>query len=94
MTCSKDANGKLFLFLDAVQKLLDEGIDQSKLPELEIEINLALALMERDVPADIHVYIILPFWIILVHSYALVLFFFALFPYLSGNHYAFHPPHF
>ena len=84
----------LFLLLDAVQKLLDEGIDQSKLPELETEINLALALMERDFPADIQVYIILPFWIILVHLYALVLFFCALFPYLSGNHYASHPPHF
>ena len=44
-----------FLFLDAVRKILDEGIDQSKLQELESEINLALALMERDFPADIQV---------------------------------------
>lgn len=45
----------LFLFLDAVRKILDESIDQSKFQELESEINLALALMERDFPADIQV---------------------------------------
>ena len=35
--------------------ILDESIDQSKLQELESEVNLALALMERDFPADIQV---------------------------------------
>ena len=49
----------LFLFLDAVRKILDEGIDQSKFQELESEINLALALMERDFPADIQVMCVL-----------------------------------
>ena len=38
----------LFSFLDAVRKLLAEGIEQHSLQELEAEVNLALALMERD----------------------------------------------
>ena len=45
----------LFSFLEAVRKILDEGIDQSKFQELESEINLSLALMERDFPADVQV---------------------------------------
>ena len=35
--------------------LLDEGIDSSKLDQLENEVNYALVLMERDFPADIQV---------------------------------------
>ena len=46
----------LFSFLDAVRKLLAEGIEQHSLQELEAEVNLALALMERDFPIDIQVY--------------------------------------
>ena len=45
----------LLIFLDAVRKILDEGIDSSKLDQLENEVNYALALMERDFPADIQV---------------------------------------
>lgn len=45
----------LFLFLDALRKILSEGIEFQHVHELEADVNEALALMERDFPVDIQV---------------------------------------
>ena len=45
----------LFLFLDALRKILSEGVELLHVHELEADVNEALALMERDFPVDIQV---------------------------------------
>lgn len=45
----------LFRFLDALRHLLAECISEQSIPQLQIEMNEALALMERDFPIDIQV---------------------------------------
>ncbi len=45
----------LFLFLDAVRSLVAESIRPDDVDGLQSQINLALALMERDFPVDIQV---------------------------------------
>lgn len=45
----------LFRFLDALRYLLAERISEQSIPQLLIEMNEALALMERDFPIDIQV---------------------------------------
>lgn len=47
----------LFTFLDAIRKLLAEGIKSCDLQLLEEEINMSLALMERDFPISIQVFV-------------------------------------
>ena len=47
----------LFQFLDAFRHLLAERISEQSLPHLQIKINEALALMERDFPMDIFKYV-------------------------------------
>ena len=50
-------NKILFIFLGAVQKLLAESVIlDNLLQQLEEEINMALALMERDLPSTIDVW--------------------------------------
>lgn len=45
----------LFKFLDTLRHVLAECISEQSIPQLQIEINEALALMERDFPTDIQV---------------------------------------
>lgn len=45
----------LFQFLDVMRKILSECVDQQSIEQIESELNLALALMERDFPPDIQV---------------------------------------
>ena len=45
----------LFFFLDAVRSLVSESIRPEDVGALQYELNLALALMERDFPVDIQV---------------------------------------
>ena len=53
-------NKILFIFLGAVQKLLAESVILDDLQQqLEEEINMALALMERDFPLTIEVWFII-----------------------------------
>lgn len=48
----------LFIFLDVVRKLLAEGIRSCEIQQLEEEMNLSLALMERDFPISIQVFVV------------------------------------
>ena len=43
----------LFLFLDAVRRLVAESIHPDDVDGLQSQVNLALTLMERDFPVDI-----------------------------------------
>lgn len=47
--------GTLFQFLNVVRKILSEYIDQQTIQQIESELNLALALLERHFPIDIQV---------------------------------------
>lgn len=47
----------LFQFLDAISKLLNEEQSTSDLDKLEQELNVAMALMERDFPCVIQVHV-------------------------------------
>lgn len=47
----------LFRFLDAISKLLNEEQSTSDLDKLEQELNVAMALMERDFPCVIQVHV-------------------------------------
>ena len=52
----KDQQRKtLFQYLDALRHLLAECISEQSIPQLQIEVNEVLALMERDFPTDIQV---------------------------------------
>ena len=57
----------LFQFLDALRKILSEKIKEEDMQQLEMEVNEALALMERDFPVDIQVCQILFHLIIISH---------------------------
>ena len=46
----------LFHFLDALRNILSEKVKEENTQRLEMEVNEALALMERDFPVDIQVY--------------------------------------
>ena len=46
----------LFQFLDALRNILSEKVKEENMQQLEMEVNEALALMERDFPVDIQVY--------------------------------------
>ncbi len=58
----------LFVFLDAIRRVMDESIDFSSVCELEAEVNLALAMMERDFPADIQVYTIINLYGVIIYT--------------------------
>lgn len=45
----------LFLFLDALKKVLVEYVNDDFLEELQKELNVAMALLERDFPITIQV---------------------------------------
>ena len=45
----------LFTFVDVTTKLLQEHQDSTQLAKLEEDMNLVLALLERDFPASIQV---------------------------------------
>ncbi len=52
----------LFFFLDVIRMVLDEAQSAEQLDELETQMNVALALIERDFPITVQVctyYIIL-----------------------------------
>lgn len=57
----------LFQFLDALRKIPSEKIKEEDMQHLEMEVNEALALMERDFPVDIQVCQILFHLIIISH---------------------------
>ena len=50
-----EQRSSLFRFLDALTQLYSEKHDKLKLSELRVELNVALALMERDFPVSIQV---------------------------------------
>ena len=52
----------LFRFYDVIRQMLSELTDQSSLQQLETELNIVLALMERDFPIDIQVFVVVFFF--------------------------------
>lgn len=53
-----EQRSSLFRFLDALTQLYSEKHDKLKLSELRVELNVALALMERDFPVSIQVFLL------------------------------------
>lgn len=51
----EDQRRTLFQFLDIMSKLCADVQDASKLPNLEEEVNVTLALVERDYPISVQV---------------------------------------
>ena len=45
--------------------MLSEFTDQSSLQQLETELNIVLALMERDFPIDIQVFVVVVFFLVI-----------------------------
>lgn len=45
----------LFQFLNVLRKIMSETVDKDVIQQIESDLNLALALMERDFPTDIQV---------------------------------------
>ena len=50
-----EQRSSLFRFIEALTRLFSEKHEKMMLPELREEINIALALMERDFPVTIQV---------------------------------------